>query len=684
MTKRSMMAFAIAGHLALAASVGAKIWHVSPDGKATAGSAVTLPVATGAAMPGDTVWLHEGTYRETLRPSRSGTPDAPITFLAFPGEAPLLTGLDSIGGWSQGPDGIWSAPVSQEVRQLFQGRAPMPEARFPNTGRDLFRPATIPLTMKSPTLASKSFPKLDSSWIGATVWAMIGLRWVSQCATVTGIVSGSLTLEGNSYADNAGDGIGYLCGVRAALDTAGEWLWKDDSLLFLPDAEKTPSQVPIEGKTRTWAIDLSSRTDIVVQGLRVFAGAAKLNRSKRCRLEGLSMRYLSHYITPVGAATTSSWTRHEWTDINYPGIGIGIFGDSNVVRGCDLQWSAGDGITLYGNGNLAEGNTISQVDYAGSDANGISIHGTGSRITRNTVDSCGRGCIYLSKGTAATRIDHNHVFRPGRVNWDVGGIYSYGNDGQGSSIDHNWVHDSRSSDPSKLGMGIYIDNFCSNTSVHHNVIWDCDHNALNYSRPSVNITWANNTVFNAANVTFSYLHPDATTDSSRDNRLWNNLMTTSYSTNGTFEALDQSHNLKLAALPLQDPSHFDFRPVAGSAAIDAGITIQDLDDPITGKPPDAGAYEFGGVFWKAGAGSVDSGVSVSIATAPRAQPASWRIEAHAVVAAAPCVLRLSDLSGRQFGRVRMQAGERLELEGLGSRTVLISDGRTTRSLFLGH
>jgi len=674
----------LAGILALSLSLDAKTWHVSPDGQPPAGSSGTFSTLVSAAsgvVAGDTVWVHAGTYRATLKPLHSGTPAAPIVFLAPPGERPVLTGLDSLGGWTLGSKGIWTTPVADSVTQLFQNRSPMPEARFPNTGRDLFHPATIPLNLTGLNATSSSLTAVDPTWAGATLWALINLRWISQTGVVASASPGELALSSVSSGGQDGAGIGYVAGVLPALDTAGEWLWKADTLHFIPDSGKTPVQVLIEGKTRAWAIDLSLRTDIVVKGLGVFAGGANLNRSRRCRLEGLSMRYLTHFASPVVGNYTSSWTRWKGIDINAPGIGIGIFGDSNTVAGSDIQWSAGDGITIYGNGNLVENNTVSKADYAGPDMNGISIYGNGNRVTRNTVDSCGRGGIFLFGG-GTERIDHNLVYNVGMVDWDVGGIYMYGVDGQGTNIDHNWVHDSHSADQYRLGMGIYIDNFNANTSVHHNVVWNCDNNALNYSRPAVNITWANNTVFNATNVTSSYLHPDATVDSSKNNRLWNNLMTTSYASGGTFGALDQSHNVKASTLPLRDPPHFDFRPLPGSAAIDAGVSIPGLDDAIVGSAPDAGAYEAGGVFWKAGAGSVDSGLTTNLVTREVVRRAAWTVAGTRVLARASCDLEVTDLVGRSLARRHLEAGQSLDLAGRGHGLVLVGEGGVFAAVFL--
>ena len=655
--------------------------HVSPSGDDDASGSSTAPLRTIARassllQPGDTCLLHAGTYRETLRPSRSGTAAAPIVYAAAPGEVVQLSGCDSLGNWSRREDLLWVAIAPNTVTQLFQDHHPLPEARFPNTGCDLFHPATIALSMDSSSVTATALSQSAGSWNGATVWAMIGDRWVSQTATVISSSPGALAISGNTYASNTGSGVGYVSGVLAALDTAGEWLQRNDTVFLLPDSGRTPLEARIEGKARTWVIDLSSRNYITIEGLSTFAGAANLNQASHCSLIGLTMRYLSHFVGIANAATSSSWTRHNWTNIGSPGIGIGIFGNNNIVRSCDLAWSAGDGITLYGNANLVENCTIRNVNYSGSDDNGISMSGNGHRVTRNTVDSCGRGCIFLGVGTAAARIDHNHIFGNGQTNWDVGGIYSYGNDSKGTEIDHNWVHESHSGDPQGLGFGIYVDNFCSNLKVHHNVVWNCDRQAMNYSRPAVNILWAHNTVFGAKDVKSSYLHPSALIDSSRGNRLWNNLMTMRYGTSSNFSALDQKANIVLATLPLRDPEEFDFRLTDGASAIDSGRNIDSLSDGETvGKAPDVGAYEYGGPWWKAGAGSPDdsSAAGLGLEYNSRQVPA-FRIAGTRLYTSTAGRFSLFNSSGRKLQSLYLAANSSVDLAELAQGLVIVRNG----------
>jgi len=52
----------------------------------------TLAGAAAVASAGDTVVLREGTYEEPLSPTSSGVEGSPLTFRAYPGETPTLTG----------------------------------------------------------------------------------------------------------------------------------------------------------------------------------------------------------------------------------------------------------------------------------------------------------------------------------------------------------------------------------------------------------------------------------------------------------------------------------------------------------------------------------------------------------------------------------------------------------------
>ena len=132
----------------LAATVGAQAGtlYVSPAGRAGAPGTIDRPLPSitaardairaarraGAAGP-ETVLLRGGFYY--LPETFVLTPeDSDVTYAAYAGERPILSGGRRIAGWKKGPDNIWSASADWEFRQLFINGRRATRARTPNNG----------------------------------------------------------------------------------------------------------------------------------------------------------------------------------------------------------------------------------------------------------------------------------------------------------------------------------------------------------------------------------------------------------------------------------------------------------------------------------------------------------------------------------------------------------------------
>ncbi|MFP4681538.1 MAG: right-handed parallel beta-helix repeat-containing protein [Chitinispirillaceae bacterium] len=586
-------------------TISAESYYVSPEGNDEKDGSSEYPFRTflkaaDEAQPGDVVFIDGGIYRETLKARRPGLRSSPITFQAVPGENVIINACDTAEFWTQHSENVFVTEVDTAITQVFIDGEMASQARFPNnTSSNPFEFASFALELTETEVTSTALTQPDGFWDSGIVWAIVGERWIAQTGDIESSKAGLLSIKNNTWAENTGEGIGYITGTMAALDTAGEWHYENGKLYLQLEAGDEPGNHLIEMKTRGWAIDVSGKANVVLKDLATFGGGVNMNNSDRCTLEGLKMEWLSHFVKPNGA---SSWIRHEWTDIDFSGIGVGVFGSGNVIKNCEIAWSAGDGITLFGTNNRVENCIVHDCNYNGLDCNPLSLNGKGHVITRNTFFNGGRGLIGFMFTEKAT-ITYNDVYNASLVNRDVGGIYTWGTDSKGTEIAYNWVHDIVSVGGYEIGNGIYVDNFCSDITVHHNVIWNCSGNALNYSRPSKNIYFYNNTAFAARDVDFSYI-PDGFADTSSGNRMYNNLF--SYQV-GDFPALKKKNNLTTDELPLRDSQNYDFRLSEYAAdAIDKGVVIPKITDGYKGSAPDIGAYEHGGVFWKAGAGTTDT------------------------------------------------------------------------------
>ncbi|MBQ9748619.1 MAG: right-handed parallel beta-helix repeat-containing protein [Clostridia bacterium] len=99
----------------------AREYHVSKTGHDKNAGTVEAPFLTisraaALAEEGDTVIVHEGTYREWVKPAngaRSAT--APITYTAAEGEHAVIKGSEILTGWTRTEDGLWTASVDNAV-----------------------------------------------------------------------------------------------------------------------------------------------------------------------------------------------------------------------------------------------------------------------------------------------------------------------------------------------------------------------------------------------------------------------------------------------------------------------------------------------------------------------------------------------------------------------------------------
>ncbi|MFR9620462.1 MAG: right-handed parallel beta-helix repeat-containing protein [Rikenellaceae bacterium] len=109
--------------LAISMSLSARSWHVSPTGSDTHDGSAESPVKTIShaafyAIAGDTVFIHEGVYRERVSPANSGLNNGRrITYMAVEGDEVWLKGSEVVTGWrrEKGSKDVWTAKVSNDM-----------------------------------------------------------------------------------------------------------------------------------------------------------------------------------------------------------------------------------------------------------------------------------------------------------------------------------------------------------------------------------------------------------------------------------------------------------------------------------------------------------------------------------------------------------------------------------------
>ncbi|MEI7910788.1 MAG: carbohydrate-binding protein [Verrucomicrobiota bacterium] len=103
--------------LCLSGVLTAAEYHVSLAGNDANDGTASRPLrniaaAAQLAMPGDTVSVHAGTYRERVNPPRGGESDAKrITYQAAPGEQVVITGSEPVNGWQNVAGDTWKVVI---------------------------------------------------------------------------------------------------------------------------------------------------------------------------------------------------------------------------------------------------------------------------------------------------------------------------------------------------------------------------------------------------------------------------------------------------------------------------------------------------------------------------------------------------------------------------------------------
>ena len=601
--------------IALEPRVLLSTYYVSTSGSDGAPGSLSSPFRTiqhaaSLAQPGDTVVVRGGTYRETVRPARSGTSSAPITFKRYGSERVTVSGANVVTGWSAYRDSIFKAGQSWDLgagkNQVFVDGKMMIEARWPNTSLDLNHPkkaAADGISVTTPganpataTLTDSDLTQSAGTWDGATIHIMPGHGWVGETGTVSHSERGRLTytympLDQKNQVPRAGDEY-YLTGKFVALDAAGEW-FRDPAtrtLYLRTPTSDNPASHTIEVKRRDYAFDLRSRSYIDVQGFNLFAASiTSSGGSKRLRLSGLNASYVSHF-----TLEPDPWGHQQRPQ----GSGIELLGTDSILRDSTITYSAGNGALLGGSRNRVENCVISNVDYNAGDEAGVYTLGTGHVVQSNTIFSAGRSGV-VHRYSPAAKILHNVIHDVMLQTTDGGGTYTWGSDGADSGgnpteIAYNVIYNVHSAGFG--AAGIYLDNSSRHHVVHHNLVYNSDY-GLKMNPPNPDNFIYNNTLVGSKAAVAS-----SGTREMPGSVFKNNLFIGAVQIGPG--AVQKNNGYRTTDWRFVDAARADYRLRSDSPAIDTGVVIAPYTNGYAGRAPDRGAFEFGRPSWTAGATAI--------------------------------------------------------------------------------
>ena len=570
---------------------------------------LTITKAAEVAVAGDTVYIREGTYEETLAPLNSGTAGSPIIFQSYPGERVIITAMEALSGWTQDSGAIYKitvpfASLGQENFVMYNETA-LDLARWPNkTEEDPFALGSIRNTGGSssdvstgPFLTENSIPGID--WTGGAVWFygdQPGSGWIAWKSQITSSSAGRVNFNLDkdpewirTFHAPADLGDFYLEGVKGALDYQNEWYYNSTTqelFVQLPGGA-APADGSVKMRRRKETINLKNKKYIEVRNLAVFGGGINLEDSTTWQTNSNTTNNVLYGISSF----YGSYTQGITTSFSAGAAAIKLQGSNNTIEKCEIAFGSATGINARGENHMIKDNLIHDFNTLGSYDAPVVLRGmNNSKFINNTVRKGGRDAINFSGKN--NELAYNDVSRSNLIADDCGLFYTVGRQ-ENTEIHHNWFHDAQSRGSLKKAAGIYLDNDAASFKVHHNVVWNTEWSNIQINWNGTDIEIYNNTLWDGERVMGAW-HKEGT--SFTNVKVWNNL-----GSNGEWEPQsDKQNNLVVDASVFVDEANGNFNLKIGSSPIDQGREISNITDGFFGNAPDVGAYENGGDNWVAG------------------------------------------------------------------------------------
>lgn len=441
------------------------------------------------ADPGpDTVYVEGATYR-LLTPLTLSAADSNSSFLAYPGQQPVLSGGTPVGGWTAGADGIWHAHLAlNSVTQFVVNGLAQTESRFPNY--DAAQPITGGWLWTQPLPAGYD-PNLDLAYNKAdfpagapvagekiTVFDQYGFE--SDVLTIASVDSQNGIIQftdPSSYPIGTGSRY-YISGSASLIDQPGEWSFDPatQTLSYLPPAGFDGTGGVAAGGDQT-LIAINGATNVTISGL-TFSDVATSSTSGALSTAA---------ITAINASsdTIDGNTFHNVSE----GVLMDDASHGNTISNNDFNtiWSAAIDLTPTSYQNVVTNNTINNSGEFYRTGAAIQLTETwGNTISHNLIQNVPRFGISDSNydstiKSGANNIEYNTILNSGQQTQDVGAIYVTWNSDTaalGDTIRYNDIVNTGGLGTTATGFisgqhlswGIYLDNYTSDAQVYGNFV----------------------------------------------------------------------------------------------------------------------------------------------------------------------------------------------------------------------
>jgi hypothetical protein len=497
-------------------------FHVTPNGSDANPGTPAQPFATigrarnevrkliaGGLRADVTVLVRGGTY-ELEEPlvfgsEDSGTDQYSITYAAFPGHRPLISGGRRVTAWKRGDGKLWTAEMPQVkagkwyFRQLFVDGKRRQRARLPQQGYFYIdgkmdvKGETSLLRFRKGDLRKLWADQGVAEVVVLQKWsdARLPLRSVDE-ESLTAVVSGK-----PSQYSALGDSPYWVENVADGLDSPGKWyLNRDTGVLFYwpltgeemskvavvaprlaelvrlrgaPGGRRPVQNLRLRGLTfchSDWSVPATGYTN--VQAAWNVPGAVRVEYATNCSIEECTFEHLGTYALELGIGCKDNRViGNRMADLGGGGVKIG----DGASHAEDAARSRGNVVT---NNDIQDGGHV----YPGCVGIWLSI-ADGTTVAHNLVydlpyTGISVGWQWDASPTDArkNRIEFNHIHHVMKLMGDGAGIYTLGLQ-PGSVLRGNLIHDVERSASAQgsVNNGIYLDEGSKGFHIEGNVVF---------------------------------------------------------------------------------------------------------------------------------------------------------------------------------------------------------------------
>ncbi|OON95348.1 MAG: hypothetical protein ATN31_11120 [Candidatus Epulonipiscioides saccharophilum] len=450
--------------------------------------------AMKAAIPGDTIIVHEGIYRETLNISKDN-----ITIIANENDYVLVSGNAVVTDFVPCEEipGVYVADVPENYKldftQVFANGEYQNIARYPNlTLNDMMEPLEpgggyeeLDSIFKpkdslevQANFQTDAFEQLDLT--GGIYRGLVGKNRHYVIGDIISNDSNSVKFKSVSTNDWSKTGevtqnyhpisFGFVM-HKNLIDIPGEWYVEDRKIYYMPKGDITDLQ--IEMQVRPKVLLLNNREYVTIKNINFIAGNAQMKNSNNISIDNCTMRYLQPFYKIKGYSIGESKETGFYMENS----------SNNKFNNFYLAHGWGNGVYISGGeDNLFTNSVFKDLGWIGTFTAGLYTSGENNFVRDCTFEHNGRFQIRVDKDV---KIDilHSKFVNAMELGEDAGALQftSTGKIGpldlKGSRLAYNIVSDLE-------GIPVFAGNYkkryvcafymedVNNYTAHHNLVYN--------------------------------------------------------------------------------------------------------------------------------------------------------------------------------------------------------------------